>query len=99
MVVCDICEKRIANNKCFFCDKDLCSTCGNTDNYSGVRSLLIMRACNKCRKGISIVLGDKILYESLGLDKVNKKFLDEIKPLLKKGLIIKNLEVNDAQAN
>ncbi len=65
VLVCDICNNTFARKKCFLCDKDICSNCGNRSKV--VYDMFLCKPCNSRVKMMDDNFMEDFL-ETLGVD-------------------------------
>ena len=64
VIVCDICNNTFARKKCFLCDKDICSNCGNRSKI--VYDMFLCKNCNSRVRMLDDFMEE--FLETLGVD-------------------------------
>jgi len=90
--ICDICNNRVAHDKCILCKKDLCNSCVRPSFEALIRSKTTTSIlgkiifCSECKKRTVTQLGDDLFDEEF-----NKELCDEIGKYLIKKMMLENL--------
>ena len=85
VILCDICNKSVANSKCSFCKKDICDKCMEKE----VIGTVVLKVCKGCNRKLKRI---KFERESFW-EEFNKmeNMQEKIIKYLEKNLILKNL--------
>ncbi len=89
VIICDICQKSIANSKCSFCQKDICDKCMEK-KWIGTILLKVCKGCNRKLKRIKLEV--ETFWEEF--NKQND-MQEKITRYIEKKLILDNLGDNE----
>jgi len=82
IILCDSCKERVAKNKCDFCNKDLCSSCGartgiKIANIADIEEIVCCKDCGT--KWSNKIRDHKTYRDETFAEKIKKEVIAHIK--------------------